>query len=123
MPISADCYCTEVRLIMKDPSSTQHSCSACPPRPSRLILIAEPHAPPDRSRIPALRHPRHPAAPAGVPLDGTAIPEDLWDATDARRSFRHVTTNERNFHTIPAGQGSVPPNGRILLRGPLRNES
>ena len=65
MPISADCSCTEARPIMKDPSLTQRSCSGCPPRRSRMFLIAEPDAPPDRGRIPALQYQQLTAAPAG----------------------------------------------------------
>jgi hypothetical protein len=55
------------------------------------------------------------------PLDGTVPPPDLWDySMDARRSFRHAKTNERNLCTIPAGKGAVLPDGRVLLRGPLK---
>ena len=54
-------------------------------------------------------------------LDGVTLPDDLWDfSMDARRSFRHLTTNERNRYTIPAGKGAVLPDGRVLLRGPLK---
>lgn len=54
-------------------------------------------------------------------LDGTVPPQDLWDySMDARRSFRHMKTNERNRCTIPAGKGAVMHDGRILLRGPLK---
>jgi hypothetical protein len=56
-----------------------------------------------------------------VALGETPAPSDLWDYTnDHRRSFRHAATGERNSHTIPAAQG-VLPNGRVMLRGPLRS--
>jgi hypothetical protein len=55
-----------------------------------------------------------------LPLDGTATPEDLWDyALDARRSFRHAATGERDCLAFPAGKG-ILPDGRVLLRGPHR---
>ncbi|MCA9195450.1 MAG: hypothetical protein KDB03_26950 [Planctomycetales bacterium] len=54
-------------------------------------------------------------------LDGADTPTDLWDySMDARRSFRHVEINERNRCTSPAGKGAVLPDGRVLLRGPLK---
>lgn len=54
-------------------------------------------------------------------MDDADTPPDLWDySMDARRSFRHVATNERNRCTIPAGKGAVLPDGRVLLRGPFK---
>jgi|SRR6056297_2036992 len=54
-------------------------------------------------------------------LDANDLPTDLWDySMDNRRSFRHVVTNERSRCTIPAGKGAVLPDGRVLLRGPLK---
>ena len=58
-----------------------------------------------------------------TPLEGIPIPDDLWDyKNDARRSFRHVVTGERDSRTIPAGRG-VLTDGRVLLRGPHRNST
>ena len=55
-----------------------------------------------------------------LPLESTPVPEDLWNyVNDARRSFRHIDTGERST-TYPGGEG-ILPNGRVLLRGPLRN--
>ncbi|MBI1248634.1 hypothetical protein GC197_12440 [bacterium] len=54
-------------------------------------------------------------------LDGKPVPEDLWDySMDGRRSFRHVATNHQCRNTIPAGNGAVLPDGRVLLRGPFK---
>jgi hypothetical protein len=54
-------------------------------------------------------------------MGGADAPPDLWDySMDARRSFRHVKTNERNRCTIPSGKGAVLPDGRVLLRGPFK---
>lgn len=56
-----------------------------------------------------------------LPLESTPVPGDLWDyANDARRSFRHVATGERNRVTFPGGKG-ILPDGRVLLRGPVRS--
>jgi hypothetical protein len=58
-----------------------------------------------------------------TPLEGTPIPDDLWDyENDSRRSFRHAVTGERDSCTIPAGRG-VLTGGRVLLRGPHRNST
>ncbi len=55
-----------------------------------------------------------------LPFEDTPIPAELWDySNDARRSFRHVSTGERNTLTFPAGRG-ILSDGRVLLRGPLR---
>lgn len=54
-------------------------------------------------------------------IDAAPIPEDLWDySNDARRSFRHVVTGERNRLTFPGGKGLLA-SGKVLLRGPLRS--
>lgn len=56
-------------------------------------------------------------------IDDQPIPPDVWDySNDRRRTFRHAITQERNRCTIPAGKGAVLPDGRVLLRGPLKGQ-